>query len=67
MFGYIVPDRPELKVKELDVYNAYYCGICKSIKKNVGNIPRFSLTYDFAFLSMLLSSITETDITADKC
>ena len=64
MFGYIVPDRPELKVKELDVYNAYYCGICRSIKKNVGNIPRFSLTYDFAFLSMLLTSITEADITA---
>ena len=52
MFGYILPDKPELKVKELDIYNAYYCGICRSIKKNVGNIPRFSLTYDFAFLSM---------------
>lgn len=64
MFGYIVPDRPELKVKELDVYNAYYCGICKSIKKNIGNIPRFSLTYDFAFLSMLIASITEVDITS---
>ena len=64
MFGYILPDKPELKVKELDIYNAYYCGICRSIKKNVGNIPRFSLTYDFAFLSMLLSSIIEIDITA---
>jgi len=57
MFGYIIPDKPELKVKENELYKAYYCGLCRSIKKNIGNIPRLSLTYDFAFLAMLFSGI----------
>jgi hypothetical protein len=66
MFGYIKPDIPELKVKENEAYKAYYCGLCHSIKKHLGNLPRFSLTYDFAFLAMLLHAITGTKQEVDK-
>ncbi len=66
MFGYIKPDIPELKVKENEAYKAYYCGLCHSIKKHLGNLPRFSLTYDFAFLAMLLHAITGTKQEAKK-
>lgn len=69
MFGYIVPDRPELKVRENELYKAYYCGLCHSIKHSAGNLPRFFLSYDFAFLAMLFSGIkTQTDkIILKKC
>jgi hypothetical protein len=57
MFGYVIPDKMEMKIKEYELYKAYYCGICRSIKKRHGNIPRLSLTYDSTFLAILLSSI----------
>ena len=57
MLGYITPDKPELKVKEYEMYSAYYCGICKAIKKRHGEIPRLILSYDSVLLAMILSAI----------
>ena len=36
MFGYVVVNKPEMKFKEFDVYHAYYCGLCKTIKNSYG-------------------------------
>ena len=57
MLGYITPDKPELKVKEYELYSAYYCGICKAIKKRHGEIPRLVLSYDSVLLAMILSAV----------
>lgn len=59
MFGYILPDKGELKVKEYEVYSAYYCGICKSLGRRLGQLPRMALNYDFVFLGVLLSALEE--------
>lgn len=59
MFGYILPDKPELKIREYEIYRAYYCGVCKAIQEGHGNLPRLTLTYDSAFLALLLSSLFE--------
>jgi len=69
MFGYIMPEKPELKIKEFDIYRAYYCGVCKSIGKRHGQIKRMTLTYDAAFLAILLSSIMniETKLVKERC
>ncbi|MHC1724052.1 MAG: DUF5685 family protein [Aminipila sp.] len=57
MLGYVVPDKGELKMREYEVYSAYYCGICKSIGKRYGQLPRFTLSYDFVFLAVLLAAL----------
>jgi hypothetical protein len=57
MFGYIQPEKPELKIKEYELFRAYYCGVCKSIGKRFGQIKRLALTYDSAFLAILLSAV----------
>lgn len=57
MLGYITPDKPELKIKEYEIYRAYYCGICKSIAKRYGQIPRLALSYDSVFLALILAGI----------
>jgi hypothetical protein len=62
MFGYVLPDKPELKIREYEIYRAYYCGVCKSIQKNHGNLPRLTLNYDTTFLALLLSSIFEDSL-----
>lgn len=69
MFGYIVPEKPELKIKEYELFKAYYCGVCKSIAKRYGQIPRLTLTYDAAFLALLLSSLIDDSpkIKKERC
>lgn len=61
MFGYIVVNRPELKMKEYDEYSRYYCGLCKSLKDRHGAKGQFSLSYDMTFLVMLLSGLYEPE------
>lgn len=57
MLGYIVPDKPELKVREFELYSGYYCGICKSIERRYGQIPRMTLNYDSVFLALVIASL----------
>ncbi len=57
MFGYIMPDKPELKIKEFEMFRGYYCGLCKSMGKRFGILSRFALNYDSVFLGLLLSSV----------
>jgi len=59
MFGYVTPCKMELKIKDFEKFKAYYCGLCKAIKKTSGNIPRMALNYDMAFLGILLDSLEE--------
>jgi len=56
MFGYVTPDKPELKVCELARYQAWYCGLCKTIRQRYGQMPRLALDYDCTFLALLLAA-----------
>lgn len=69
MFGYIYPNKPELKVKEFYHFKGYYCGLCKSIKKEFGQKARMFLNYDTTFLAILLSGLYETPgkMTMERC
>ncbi len=66
MFGYIQPDIPYMYIKDQTLYKAAYCGLCKSIGNACGNISRFALSYDMAFLSVLLHNIMNTDLIIEK-
>ena len=69
MFGYVQPLKPELKVKELEAYKGYYCGLCKAIRDKYTHAARFMLNYDCAVLSMLLSSMSGEALTVaqERC
>jgi len=56
MFGYVIPVKCELKVKEFDQFRAAYCGLCHSLRDGYGLSARFILNYDFTFLAMLLGA-----------
>lgn len=59
MLGYVKIDRGELKVREYEIYCGYYCGVCKSIGKRYGQLPRMALSYDAAFLAIMLASLED--------
>ena len=57
MFGYVTPLKPELKIREYEMFRGYYCGVCMHIKDTFGNLPRLTLNYDMAFLGLLLDAL----------
>ena len=61
MFGYVVIHKPELKVKDLETYQAYYCGLCEALKKRHGFFGRLTLNYDMTMVVLLLSGLYEPE------
>ena len=59
MLGYVQIFKPDLKVREYEIYMGYYCGVCKYIGKEYGQLPRMALSYDAAFLALLLACVDE--------
>ncbi len=61
LFGYITIDRDELKVKDYEIYNHFYCGLCQDLKETSGQRSRATLTYDMTFLAVLLTALYEEE------
>lgn len=66
MFGYIVVNKPEMKFREFDVYQSYYCGLCRSLKDRYGKRGQMTLSYDMTFLALLLTSLYEPETTSGR-
>ena len=69
MFGYVIVNRQELKFREFDLYQSYYCGLCRKLKDKFGVRGQLTLTYDMTFLILLLTGLyEETDeVSSCKC
>ena len=61
MFGLVTASLKELSKDQLRRYNAVYCGICRSIRDREGQLCRLGLSYDMAFLALLLMSLYEPE------
>ena len=59
MFGYVNANWKELTKEQQDRYQGAYCGICRRIREQSGNLSRLTLSYDMAFLALLLMSLYE--------
>lgn len=57
MFGYVKVNKMDLTFREYEHYRGYYCGLCKCLKDNHGEISRLSLNYDITFLVLILTSV----------
>lgn len=66
MFGYIVVNQPELRIREFDVYHSYYCGLCRVLKEKYGRVGQMTLSYDMTFVLMLLSGLYEPETVCGK-
>ena len=55
MYGYVRPERGELKIREYEVFRGVYCGLCHALKRRYGPMLRFAVNYDLTFLAMLLT------------
>lgn len=69
MFGYIVINKPEIKFKDYDIYQSYYCGLCERLHDLYGRKGQVTLSYDMTFLIIFLSGLYEPseNISEKKC
>lgn len=61
MFGYVNVNWKELSDEQKDRFGAVYCGICRRIRLQSSNLSRLGLSYDMAFLALLLMSLYEPE------
>ncbi len=59
MFGFINVYKDELKIKDYDIFRAYYCGLCKALGKRYSQVVRLGLSYDMTFLAILADSLSD--------
>ena len=66
MFGYVTGNWKEFNKDQQARYGAVYCGICRRLQAQSGGISRLGLSYDMAFLALLLMSLYEPEETKGK-
>lgn len=66
MFGYVVVDKPSLRIREYDYYRATYCGLCHSMGKCTGCASRLTLSYDMTFFALLREMLEGNTVEFEK-
>ena len=61
MFGYVMANVRELTKDQRQRYGSIYCGICRRIRAQSSASARLTLSYDMAFLALLLMSLYEPE------
>ena len=61
VFGYVMASAGELTEQEKHRYGQVYCGICRQIRSRSSQSARLALSYDMAFLALLLMSLYEPE------
>lgn len=64
MFGFVTVSPEELSAAQKARYGSVYCGICRQIRLRSSNAARLGLSYDLAFLALLLMSLYEPEESA---
>ena len=57
MFGFIVPNTEKLDIEQKEHFRSVYCGLCSSLKETGGFSARMTLTFELAFLIIVLSDV----------
>lgn len=58
LFGYVLPAKPEMRIRDFDAYRAAYCGLCKQLGKSYGVASRFLLNYDLVLVAVLTDALS---------
>ncbi len=61
MFGNVIPLKCALTKEDMEIFNSYYCGLCREIGKR-NQTARLGLSYDMTFLAILIDSLSSKEI-----
>lgn len=66
MFGYVIPDKDNMLIKDFNVFQSFYCGLCKALHKTGSEATRFCTNYDVTFYSVLMHELTKTPVKFER-
>ncbi len=66
MFGSLKPHLCELSPNDHDIWRQAYCGNCKALGDQYGQLSRMTLSYDQVFFSLFIDALQETSAARDK-
>lgn len=66
MFGYVVVNKPSLRIREYDYYRATYCGLCHAMGKCTGCLSRMTLSYDMTFFALVRGMLEGESFSFEK-
>ena len=66
MFGYVIPDKNNMYIKDFNVFQAYYCGLCKALSRSGSQLTRLCTNYDTTFYNALVHSLTDTEVKFER-
>lgn len=66
MFGYVIVNKPSLRIREYDYYKATYCGLCHTMGKCTGCTSRLTLSYDMTFFALVREMLEGTKVEFKK-
>ncbi len=53
MLGYVRAFKPEMKIRDYEIYRGIYCSLCRALGRNYSPIAQLFLSYDFALAAVL--------------
>ena len=59
VLGYVKAFKPELKIKDYELYRGIYCSLCRALGRNYSPIAQLFLSYDFAFAAVLRLAVMQ--------
>ena len=59
MLGYVKAFKPEMKIKDYELYRGVYCSLCRALGRNYSPIAQLFLSYDFAFAAVLRLAVQQ--------
>ncbi len=59
MLGYVKAFKPEMKIKDYELYRGVYCSLCRALGRNYSPIAQLFLSYDFAFAAVLRLAVMQ--------
>lgn len=66
MFGYVIPDKLNIYIKDFNVFQSFYCGLCKTLGETGAEFTRLCTNYDVTFYNVLLHSLTNTPVEFER-
>lgn len=58
MLGYVKAFKPEMKIKDYELYRGIYCSLCRALGRNYSPIAQLFLSYDFALAAVLRLAVS---------
>lgn len=66
MFGYVIPDKNNMYIKDFNVFQSFYCGLCRTLSRTGSQVTRLCTNYDLTFYNVLLHSLTNTEVRFER-